>query len=154
MLHLIKDTEGSKWDARPVTLETQTIFWGVKSFESKSKSWWNLWYSEGNLYPKGTVRNFDLRSLYKGEQKPITDLSRSEKRLGLLGAKSRDLMQAPLDSVEYSCTRGTMKWNQARQAGNFGWPYSGGNNYAVSWNLEFASRYCHGASLLTPGNNQ
>lgn len=81
---------------------------------------------EGNLFPKGTAKTkpeiyvMGCRNPYRIAVNPVTSVL----YWGEVGPDAgKDSPRGP---------RGYDEFNQARKAGNFGWPYFVGNNYAYS----------------------
>ncbi len=89
---------------------------------------------EGNLYPKGT-EGTRPEIFVQGNRNPYrisVDQKKGWVYWGEVGPDSR------IDSMDTRGPRGYDEVNQARQAGNFGWPYFVGNNYPY-YEFEFES---------------
>ncbi len=89
---------------------------------------------EGNLFPKGTEKT--RPEIYvMGDRNPYrisVDKKNDNLYWGEVGPDAND------DSLETRGPRGYDEVNQARKAGNFGWPYFVGNNYPYH-EYDFAS---------------
>ncbi|MDG1277881.1 MAG: ThuA domain-containing protein [Algoriphagus sp.] len=80
---------------------------------------------EGNLYPKGTEKA-RAEIFVQGNRNPYRISVDQKKGWVYWGEVGPD---ARLDSMDTRGPRGYDEVNQARQAGNFGWPYFVGDNY-------------------------
>jgi cytochrome c len=86
----------------------------------------------GNLYPKGTEGT--RPEIYvQGNRNPYRISVDQKSGFLYWGEVGPD---ANLDSLNKRGPRGYDEVNQARQAGNFGWPYFVGNNYAY-WEYDY-----------------
>ena len=104
---------------------------------------------EGNLYPKGT-EGTRPEIFVQGNRNPYRISVDQKKGWVYWGEVGPD---ARLDSMDTRGPRGYDEVNQARQAGNFGWPYFVGNNYPYH-EFEFASGTPGAAfDVMKPVNN-
>jgi cytochrome c len=119
--------EGRKqWDARRTSGNSNDLRGKIIRIKVNEDGSYDI--PEGNLYPKGTAGT--KPEIYvQGNRNPYR-ISIDQKNSFLYwGEVGPD---ASADSLEKRGPRGYDEVNQARKAGNFGWPYFVGNNYAYS----------------------
>lgn len=121
-----------QWDARRSSGNSNDLRGKVLRIKVNPDGTYDI--PEGNLYPKGT-EGTRPEIFVQGNRNPYRISVDQKKGWVYWGEVGPD---ARLDSLDTRGPRGYDEVNQARQAGNFGWPYFVGNNYPYH-EFDFAS---------------
>ncbi len=113
-----------QWDARRSSGNSNDLRGKILRIKVNPDGTYSI--PEGNLYPSGTA-NTRPEIFVQGNRNPYRISVDQKKGWVYWGEVGPD---ARLDSLDTRGPRGYDEVNQARQAGNFGWPYFVGDNYA------------------------